>query len=273
MTFCGNNWNPSKVERIVKVLPTSTRPLIVVTDDGNGLLKYIGNQAGNDALICELVGTELANWFGLTTPDFAIINLPKLDAGELGVPTKEGPAFCSRWTPDAMTMSPDSNMISKLRNKDDISKLVVFDTWIRNLDRYSEYHDTRNPASNMDNLIFSQDKRMTKMLVIDHTHAFVEGTLDDDLDDDDLLTEKTVYGLFPQFRQFLSRKVVQTSLEALANIDTDTLMEILDSVPREWGFSANTKDKLVRCLEYRAREMSGWLPAGLFDQAEMNFNQ
>jgi len=50
----------------------------VVTDVGPALVKYMGNRQGLDALICEVVGSELANLVGLTTPDFAIADIPEM---------------------------------------------------------------------------------------------------------------------------------------------------------------------------------------------------
>src|SRR5262245_53584854 len=97
MLSCGSEWQPTLVKRVIETLRTSTRPAKVLTDEGNGFLKGMGNPAGLDALAEELVGTELARWIGLKTPPFAIVNvrdieIPMIDRGYM----RQGPAFISR---------------------------------------------------------------------------------------------------------------------------------------------------------------------------------
>ena len=53
--------------------------MLVRTDAGDGYLKAMGNPAGEHALACELVGTQLAAWFGLPVFDFAIIQVTAAD--------------------------------------------------------------------------------------------------------------------------------------------------------------------------------------------------
>jgi orotate phosphoribosyltransferase len=53
----------------------------VLTEEGIGYLKGMGNPASAGALATELIGTELARWMGLRTPDFAVISV-----GELEIP-------------------------------------------------------------------------------------------------------------------------------------------------------------------------------------------
>lgn len=77
--FAGQNWQPSLIERVTRVLNTSTKPISAVTDDGAAIVKYMGNPQGLVALVCELIGSELANYMGLKTPDFAIMNIPVLE--------------------------------------------------------------------------------------------------------------------------------------------------------------------------------------------------
>lgn len=232
----------------------------------------MGNKAGYDALICELIGTELARWIGLTTPDFAILHVPEFEHLDPIIQGESGPAFCSKWNDEAITLSPNTRLVAKIRQKDDIAKLVVFDTWVRNSDRFPTEGNHNNSTSNLDNLLLSPDKRMVQMIVIDHTHIFVEGTLDDDLGNDELIEEKTVFGLFDQFRPHLNHTNVTKSLEKLASIDSDTIWEILGTVPIEWDMTNRTKENLADFLLQRAEKLPSWLATELFGQSEMNFN-
>ena len=49
--FGGKSWQPQTIERIIRVLSTSTKPFIAVTDEGTAVIKYIGNPAGVEALV------------------------------------------------------------------------------------------------------------------------------------------------------------------------------------------------------------------------------
>ena len=267
--FAGQKWQPKHIERVTGVLETSTKPLRVVTDDGPAIVKYMGNQAGLDALVCELVGTELANLVGLVTPDFAVAEMPALD-----LPThpllriEAGPAFFSRWE-EATSLSPRSTLLGNLRNPGDIAKLVTFDTWLRNKDRFSDPADDGCGNENFDNLLLRPDKRKVQMLVIDHTHAIAETTLDDEIGLD-WVEEQRVYGRFSQFAPFLTRRGVQVALAAISRIDVESIEGICQGVPREWGMTHALAQRLSICIAERGAKLGSWLPAALFDQYEMD---
>lgn len=74
-TLQKSTWQPTAIRHHIRSLPTSTGTMLVCTDAGDGYLKAMGNPAGEHALACELVGTQLAAWFGLPVFDFAIIHV------------------------------------------------------------------------------------------------------------------------------------------------------------------------------------------------------
>jgi hypothetical protein len=97
MLFCGRDWQPSLVKRVIETYETSTRVAKVATDAGNGFLKGMGNPAGSLALASEVVVGELAVWLGLRVPPFAIvgtgdIQIPMMGRGDM----LPGPAFISQ---------------------------------------------------------------------------------------------------------------------------------------------------------------------------------
>ena len=224
--FAGTHWQPNFIKRIHEVKGTSTRPLKVVTDCGVALVKYIGNPAGEEALISELIGGELANLVGLETPSFAI--------------------------------AP-------------IALLVIFDTWIRNKDRFCVEYDGQYENSNFDNILFVPDKRKTKLLIIDHTHAFAESGLDYELDDG-WAEEQEIFGLFDQFKPFLNRNDIQSALDAISRIDAEAIQSICQAVPKEWEFTSSLARRLTECLIARGRNMQRWVMNSLHDQSELNFD-
>lgn len=139
------NWQPTCISQFVEARKSSTQVVIVETDAGRGFLKAIGNPEGEHALACDWVGTQLARWFGLPTLQQAIVPVDefveiRLFNGELA---KLGPALITRAVPGD-SWSGERRQLAKLRNRDDISRLVVFDTWILNRDRHSQDRQNRD---------------------------------------------------------------------------------------------------------------------------------
>lgn len=262
-----NYWEPTKITRIVDFLSTSTKPIKAETDDGLALIKYIGNRQGCDALVAEFVAGSLARHVDIPVPDFAIVHCPEIEIERFGIVTTPGPSFASRWVADAMSLAPDSRLLANLRDTSIITALVVFDTWIRNFDRYSNGGD--DPISNLDNILFVPDKKKTAMVVIDHTDAFVESTFDDELGDPTWWDDQTIYGLFPDFRPFLSHKALMNMFDKISRVDMATLEEILGGLPQEWQLTHDQRSRFAEQLLKRAEALPTWLPEKLFDQAEL----
>ena len=268
--FAGTHWQPNFIKRIHEVKGTSTRPLKVVTDCGVALVKYIGNPAGEEALISELIGGELANLVGLETPSFAIAPIPETELDTISAVAKAGPAFFSKWE-QAIPLSPNSMVLRNLRDTRKIALLVIFDTWIRNKDRFCVEYDGQYENSNFDNILFVPDKRKTKLLIIDHTHAFAESGLDYELDDG-WAEEQEIFGLFDQFKPFLNRNDIQSALDAISRIDAEAIQSICQAVPKEWEFTSSLARRLTECLIARGRNMQRWVMNSLHDQFELNFD-
>lgn len=259
---------------MVEVLRTSTKPVQVHTDDGLCLVKYLGNKQGREALVGELIGTELACNIGLKVPEFAIMDFPLMDLGMGQNNPQQGPAFCSRWISDVMTFSPESSLLSNVRRKEDISKVVVLDTWLRNFDRFMSEADGGASSQNLDNLLFGPDKRKVEMIVIDHTHIIVDGGFDDQLGDteieNEILDEEKIYGLFPQFVPYLNHKDVLEAIHLAAAIDRMAVRDLIGTVPDQWGLITGQRDFLEEFIYVRAQRLHEWLPQALFDQGELN---
>jgi hypothetical protein len=273
LVFADIHWQPTEIQRVVRVLETSTKPLQVSTDAGLAIVKYLGNPAGAEALICEIVGCSVARLLSLKTPDFAVMALPAMHLpNHPMLQIQPGPAFCSRWEEMATSLSPNSALLKKLRKPDDIAKLVVLDTWLRNKDRFAG--DDGNPFDvvNYDNVLLKPDKRMVELLAIDHSHALVETTLDDELGQA-WVEEQVVYGRFRQFDHFLTRKTLGSALAAVERIDRTMLRRVCEGVPRAWGMTDGLSERLLNCLDERAQRLESWLPAAIFDQYELQLDQ
>jgi hypothetical protein len=227
----------------------------------------MGNPAGNDALACELVAGELAQLIGLKVPDFAVVNLDlNISMDGLGSMTC-GPAFVSRALTGSTGDDADT-FLKKLARPSDIARLVLFDTWIRNADRWPP-DEGLQPYANYDNLFFSPKGRKFDLIVLDHSHCFVGGELDDEIMDPDICTDQRIYGLFPCFVPYIDEASVVAAAEAIRAIDRPTVQSVIDSIPNQWGPLMRTKDAWVDVILTRAALVYDTAPEKLLQQGRL----
>lgn len=262
------DWSPSRVLQVVDVLGTSTKPILAQTNDGLALVKYLGNRQGTDALIAEYLAAELAVFLEIEIPPYKIVDLPSLRSDAHLVETEPGHAFLSKWYNEATTFSPNSKLLTSVKNIEVVSQLIVFDTWIQNADRFS-LHDQRS-KSNYDNLLFIPSGKKLEIRVIDHTHAFVETSFDDEMNGDDWRQNREVFGYFPSFANFVDESRINVTLDKVASISTEQILEILERIPSDWLVSSNLKASIARNIEQRGKELGDWLPNMLFEQGQLN---
>lgn len=266
MLQCGRDWRPNSIQRFIEGFRTSTRVVKVATDIDIAFLKGLGNPQGADSLASELVSGELARWFGLTTPDFSILNvqgieLPRIECG----PVEPGPAFLSR----EMQGFPGDGTefaLRKIRDRNSIARLVLFDTWLMNPDRYPPPDDIMLPSENRDNLFFTPIGRHFDIVALDHSHCFVTTTLADELGGNHLIEEARIYGLFPEFRPFVTEAAVQSVIAELRQIDRAMVQAIVASVPQEWGITNAQRTAWVDLIVRRAALVADFALPKLIEQ-------
>jgi hypothetical protein len=266
------SWRPTAIRRHIRSLPTSAGTMLVRTDAGDGYLKAMGNPAGEHALACELVGTQLAAWFGLPVFEFAIV--PVTAADELpfakGGLADQGPAFITR----AEAGEPWGGRVRELKrltNPEDISRLVVFDTWTLNCDRHAP-SNSRKP--NRNNVFLSEEAPEGELLLraMDHTHCFdSRPELTRRIAHINRIQDPNLYGLFPEFREFLDQDVVGRCADRLRQVDHDMLVTIIQTIPSEWDVDRSAKEALVSLLLGRASHVASCIIEKLWPQKELQF--
>ncbi|GAB4151569.1 MAG: hypothetical protein Tsb009_27030 [Planctomycetaceae bacterium] len=273
-------WEPQTIRRFVIGFPTSARTAYVETDIGPGYLKAMGGPEGPHTLASEVVATQLASWCGLKTLDWAIVTVDEFD--EIPFFDKEknqdgcasaGPAFITR-AESGMTWGGSDRELKLLVNPDDISRLVVFDTWVLNCDRYS---NSRNSSINRtrikrDNVFLSQEATEGKFLLkaIDHTHCFTCGReWTRRLRHDDTMKDSRLFGLFPEFKNFLNRRVIMEMTEHLRTVTAQDVRTMTQSVPKEWEVSREALDALVELVVGRARFVADTIEKRIWPQNEL----
>lgn len=137
---------PTQIRRVEHLVGTSMDTVVVMTEVGAGYLKALGKKQGEHALACELIGSSLAAWLGLTTLEFTFFEVPAgdpivwLEDGEatqakVRRSARPGPGFMTRAI-DAVTWDGMPDSLARCVNLDTIARLVLLDTWIANPDRH-----------------------------------------------------------------------------------------------------------------------------------------
>jgi hypothetical protein len=259
-------WQPRTVLRFVKALPTSTNVVRVDTDEGEGFLKALGNPEGPHVLACELVGTILAEWLGLPTFQHAIVWITPDDEIPLagGGMAAPGPAFITK-AESGFPWGGDAETLWRVRNREDVSRLVILDTWIRNCDRF---RPEPNRRVNRDNVFLAWDTTSEPAAVvlkaIDHSHAFTCGReLTRRIGHLEEIRETTLFGCFPEFRSLLDRESARAACLRLANMDKARAAGIMARVPDDWHVEASVRESwasfIVGRAAFVAANIESWL--------------
>jgi hypothetical protein len=248
-----NVWHPNEILRFIRNFDTGAGAILVLTDAGEGYLKAMGNIGGEHCLACEWVATHLARWFKLPTFDFALIEVTDLDEVPFfrGGHAQPGPAFVTR-AESGEPWSSKANQLNRLFNPQDISRLVVFDSWVLNCDRHAP---NRQRKPNYNNVFLSEEAPDGYLLLkaIDHTHAFTCGRdLTRKISHLDRIRDPNVYGLFPAFGRRLDENSFQIALDDLSQLPRQFVEEIVRSVPREWDVSPEALRALTELIVQRA---------------------
>lgn len=261
-------WKPTSIRSVSSWVGTSTNVVIVETDKGRGYLKAMGNPRGEPALACELIGCSVAEWIGLTTPDFAVVPIEVGDeiylepdtatAGQRRLLASPGPAFVSREILYANQWSGDPQVLTTLSNPNNIAGLVVVDTWLGNGDRFPRRPaDGRRLAQNLGNVLTgrkSAGARRSTLFAIDFSECLhrKDGGMRRTYDIG-LVRDEGIYGLFEVFKPFVSPRHVQPYLDRMRRptLRTD-LAEILGRIPHPWCLDAPARHALCDFLCDRA---------------------
>jgi len=268
-------WQPTCILRKVpQDIPSSTAPSLVVTDAGNGYIKMPANPQGPAALVSEFVGTMLADWFELPTFKYSLINAAPADLDPETTDESEVPAFGTMQEPGE-PWKGTAKEPKRLSNPEIISRLIVFDTWVGNFDRYSVRlkHGEPRPHRNDGNVFLSHqtDPKRLKIKAYDHTHCHfalisasplteIQGKIDD----------PAVYGNFPEFSKLIKRELVREAATKLLEFTDVETRRIVETIPDGWLTDPTTRSRIAEFVTGRARYVGDSIERKLFPQGELN---
>jgi hypothetical protein len=248
-------WSPTRFVEFVEGYDTSAAPAQIVTDAGPAFIKALGNRGGPHLLASEWIATHLAKWFGLSTFDCALLVLQPGDVIPFirGGQAHPGPAFVTR-KEIGQTWDGCADTLAQLDNPQDITRLVLFDTWVLNWDRHPPDR-TRRP--NYGNVFLSMEGASPGRFLLkamDHTHCFGcrAGELSRHVADIDVIQDERIYGLFPAFRPLLQEPVARDVCRHLATLRRAEVERLVHSMPAEWDVTGEVRDRLVEQIVRRA---------------------
>lgn len=258
-------WLPARLIRVIESYDTSMGTTKVKTNATFAYLKGLGNRQGPHALASEFVASSLAKWFGLAVPDFSILDLPADACFDLprGHRIQPGPAFLSRYV-KGRTWGGSETELRTLENQSDITRLVVFDTWVRNCDRHPPDVRTRKP--NYANVYLADTDRSgrSRLYAIDHTHCYDCGRdFSERLGEIGKIKDEATYGLFPAFMPFLDHSQLLWCGAMLRKISREQIDAIISQIPEAWLVDRPMAAALAAQIHGRAgfiadRISSGW---------------
>jgi hypothetical protein len=277
-------WQPKTIRRFIRGFPSSARTALVETDIGPAYIKAMGGPEGPHTLASEWVATQLAAWFGLSTFDFAIIDVAETNEiwfvdkrGSRIGKAESGPAFITR-AEAGDSWSGDERQLKMLANPGDIPRLVVFDTWVLNCDRFSHPLGdfASRPRVNRNNVYLSEEAPDGKLRLkaMDHTHCFTCGReWTKSLNQIDIIKDQRLFGLFPEFRTLIGddRISIQKSAERLRKIDRNLVRGIAQTIPLKWDVSEPVLGALIDFVVDRASFVADTIESKIWRQLGLDF--
>lgn len=252
-------WRPTAFRRFAEAIESSTGVARIMTDAGEAFIKALGNREGPHALAREWIGTSLAEWFGLSTFEFAILTVTPDDEIPLGHKcfAKPGPAFATKAV-RGFAWGGDERHLKRLENPGDITRLVVFDTWVLNVDRHPPRELKRKP--NYDNVFLTAEGARPghlRLIAMDFSHCLLgEQDLDRNIAGIQHVKDDRIYGLFPEFGTLLDDEVLSDALARLKALDKTTVASVVERIPEAWEVPRERRESIGEFLLSRSRYLA-----------------
>ena len=235
-----------EIKKVIRPIKNgATKPYVIECTDGNQYVaKFPGNPDGTRVLINEYVCACLAQMLQLPIPSFELIYINNIEfySNYLeGIELINGTAFCSRMI-DKASPVPGYRALSKVSNLDDIVKILIFDVIIGNNDR--------NPGNLLINL------KNKSLVMIDHSHVFIYEAIWDAIQLKKNIRSEISIGEMNQFSfsmlsveiSKVDKEVYKKFKETIKSINKDDIINIIDSIPKDWSITNDDKEVLADFL-------------------------
>lgn len=226
-----------EVEEIMDVIEEGTTvPVRCRLENGmNVVVKYMKNPYGQQVLVNEYIGSNIADMLGLTIPEYGVCNLSK----EVIVNTNQNEDIDERnsglafYTKDhTKTVPPNHTILSLVKNKE-VEKLMLFDHIVNNCDRHEG------------NLLI-EITREAKLYVIDNSHIVTKQIgkekelFELELEDSSifsrniLIKNQQIYDLLCSALGYNEDLLFEEAEKVKNSITEKFLSEIIENIPMVW---------------------------------------
>ena len=214
----------------------------------------------------------MAKQMGLSTFDFEVVLLE--DDVEIpfcsGDFAKPGPCFGSAYLP-GQQWSGNAEDLKRITNLQEMTGLVLADTWFRNRDRH--FVEDGRRRVNVGNVFLALNLDVAggfRLMSMDFSHAFVNGRdLTPKVNQIAHTKDTEPYGFFPEFIPHLCENAMEHYLDRMSAIDASVIRDICHSVPHEWQVDASVLDHLADFLLLRRVFLKEHFPCLLFPQRDL----
>ena len=235
----------------------TTMPVYCRLQNGmNVVVKYMKNPGGQQVLINEFIGSNIADIIGLTIPEYGVCNLSsnvirQTNYNEEIDERNAGLAFYTKYYSKVIPIFP-SGILSSVINVE-TEKIILFDHLVNNMDRHEG------------NLICDISGQPT-LYSIDNSHIItgepkylfeIEKALEDEFlfSNNILCSNEGVYNLLCTRVGYSEQKLRQLSLEIKSIFENVDFTEMKESIPECWRDSVGTERVNQMFMVLRRRSM------------------
>lgn len=242
-----------EILKVIRPIPLgATNPYLVECDNGKKYVaKFCGNPDGKRVLINEYVSSSLGKLLDLPIPNFELANidLSKFKNDLPNINLIDGTVFCSEWL-EKVDAVPGYYILTKVANKYDAIKILIFDVIIGNNDR--------NPGNLLINF------KNNSLVAIDHSHVFIDQALWTEITLNRLIGEKISISEMSRFNyNNLSQCLndnnyvdeIKKFVHKIKLIKKADIEKIVDSIPSDWDIKNNEKEALINFLMDRIKRI------------------
>ncbi|MFC7322414.1 HipA family kinase [Halobacillus campisalis] len=239
------------VEYIGALKRGETKPHLFKCEDGETyVVKLMSNPVGKKILAHEHIANGLANYLSLPVAQGESIFLSEelikqLPESEFSK-TQPGPHFGCLYYKNAVRPTTE-NRIQKCMNLHQMAGIIVFDHWVRNRDRCSNYF----------NLIIDEGEEQNKIYMIDQAGCFFSSIRSSKRLKNTADYMDVFWGdLYKEFKPYLKEKeLFYYYISAIEQFPDDEIKAIVHSTPPEWESDPEELEALAAYLIQRKEKL------------------
>ena len=255
------NINRINTQIFIKEYETrGSHPSLFECSDGNQYVVKHSQQGRNyKHLINEFIAVQIAQLVNAPVPDFAIVDIdssifPKDFIFEQGLPSGLGfgSKFVSKPVKNIVYIDTIIKMVKAKQKKivEDLISICALDIFLRNNDR-----SVNNP-----NLLIEESGAYFGLIAIDHSSIFCElnyNSLHSEINEippvGDTLVDKELFNVLSFEYGLFFNQVKTTVCKSIADISDLKIIEIVNSIPKEWKISAAEKESIINFIQHRKK--------------------